>query len=237
MVQETPALAYLRYAALASLLFTASTHAEYFSSDRDYQRQQHQADKGFADFDREFEQMDDDFERPTKRVEPAPRPAPAPPPVVYVAPAPEAAPEPVEVATPSPTQPEVFETVFQHGFIFELQTCRLNPGRAAKRGLSCEFKITSEDEDRNIRLHGAARYSDRPSRIFDTDGNEYSASRVNLANNNSHQYSISGTLVSGIKTKASTQFDNFPSSVNQLSLVELKGNGLTVQFRDVTIEK
>jgi len=235
MAQKTHPLTRLYCITLVSLLFSAPSHAEPFSNDRDYQRQQHQADKGFEDFDREFDRMDDDFERPAKRAEPAPRPAPAPPPPAVTI-APEPTPEPIETATPVPAQPQVFETVSQHGFMFELQTCSLSPGRAAKRGLSCEFKITSEDKDRNIRLFGNWGNNNR-SRIFDTDGNEYSANRVNLANNNSHHQRVSGTLVSDIKTKSSIQFDNFPAHVKQLSLVELKGNGLTIQFRDINIIK
>ncbi len=197
--------------------------------DSDYQRAQSQAREGFREFDKEFEteftgvpaKQHSSSVQPsvvTKRAEAIPASATTE----------------VEISeTVQPKEPPVVnDSIEKNGFSFNFQGCDLSSSRT----LICKLMVTSLDTDKRLSLNARRNM---PSRVFDEEGNEYWASYVVLTNKKDN-YMVRGTLVAGIKAKASVIFENFPVKNDALALLEVNAhhNGsIKLQFRDVKLDR
>jgi hypothetical protein len=107
-------------------------------------------------------------------------------------------------------------------FLFVLKEC-VRSGTTIK----CELSITNNIEDRVLYLYTY-------SRIIDTEGNQYTASVVELGGVKGGVY-VEQKLVQGIPLKGYVTFDNIPAQFNQLALLEISCYYFVVQFRDVSV--
>ncbi|MEP7012410.1 MAG: FlgO family outer membrane protein [Acidobacteriota bacterium] len=90
-----------------------------------------------------------------------------------------------------------------NGFTFELKSCS-----ATGTSVECNLQITSSQTDRSLRLFaggsGALR-THSPSRLIDTNGNEFKASKISLGVNGGIFEALS-TLVAGVPVVSSVTF-------------------------------
>ncbi len=112
-------------------------------------------------------------------------------------------------------------------FEFGLQKC-VNKGGT----VTCYFKVTSTEGDKRIRL-----YSDN-SRLFDTKGNIYGSHKVSISNYyKTSPNSLKVFLIRGVPVNASISFPHVSADADVAAVVELDGEGIHLQFRDVPITK
>jgi TolB-like protein len=112
--------------------------------------------------------------------------------------------------------------------LFELKGCRLS-GKLVK----CEFLVTNSGEDAEATLYVGH------SRLFDGEGNEYHAEEAILGSWKAGIYDIVAhtRLASGIPVRARLSFDGIPPDTPRATLLELQGEGYTVQFRNVPLAR
>lgn len=121
---------------------------------------------------------------------------------------------------------------------FELQGCQ----RLQKK-VNCDFLVTNK-LSQNLELFLYANdqyYNSRKARVFDTSGNAYLATTIQLANKKD-----SGTvivdIIPGVATKARISFE-LPQEIRKLSALELRyningrgpGEPTNVQFHNIDI--
>ena len=108
--------------------------------------------------------------------------------------------------------PQVFES---HDIRFVLNSCA-----RSSTSIVCKLTISNQSDDRNISIH-AGTCNNPPSRMIDGNGREFTANEVVLGSKRDQWCIAEGTLVSGVPTQTEVRFDNVPSSVTSISLLNL----------------
>ncbi|MEC4819122.1 MAG: hypothetical protein SAK29_38490 [Scytonema sp. PMC 1069.18] len=123
--------------------------------------------------------------------------------------------------TPSPlseTNPSNNNIVERQGLIIELQSCKKSVIDAANKRIVCQLSITSKQENVGVRLFANHSQNTRTRIVY--DGNENNASLVNFGSY-SNQYNVENNLTKDASLNASFTFDNVPSQVEKLDLLEI----------------
>lgn len=141
-----------------------------------------------------------------------------------------------------PNQQQVTTQEF-HDFRFDLQYCS-QVGSTTE----CSLAVTNRGSaDQELAIYGnCSWYSDRKSsRLIDAQGRENLPRILFFGSHDSHLYCFAaGTAVSGTSTKLTLSFENTPTNMTSIALLELyfqdgprdgffRGN--KVQFRNVTV--
>jgi len=208
--------------------------------ENDYKRAQAQEKKAFSTFEQEFEaKSKPEPATPVNRAEDKPRVEAsdyASVPVRPEAPVIKSIPQEQAIPERKPVDANGYAAVESQGFLFDFKGCKLDGGGS----LICDFTITSLESDKKLDLNGKRTSWRAASRAFDEEGNEYSASSINLTNK-SNGFKVTSLLVKGIKAKASVVFENYQSTHERLALLELNGVALgkviKLQYRSIPIER
>ncbi len=128
------------------------------------------------------------------------------------------------VARPPASMIQAQQTIESNEFTFALRGCKAKGGT-----VTCDFIITNEGGDRDLRIKGE-------SRIFDEYGNEYPAIEAKLGNEAfKFGQAIKNHLISRIPTKAEISFSNIPEESQLLTVLEIDCWDYKVQFRNVPL--
>jgi len=120
------------------------------------------------------------------------------------------------------------QTVEAGGFKFQLINCKLS-----SKTIKCSFVITNLGKYKVLIIAGNSN-----STLFDYEGNEYGAGKVQIANSQRDNGWLEKRLISGIPTRSSISFGGIPSKIKGIALLELKyTNGSRVQFRNVPLSR
>jgi TolB-like protein len=119
------------------------------------------------------------------------------------------------------------QTVESRGFKFQLISCELS-----NKIIKCSLVITNLSEDKKLEIYGS-----RNSKLFDFEGNEYGARRVQVANSQQDNGGLNKRLISGIPTKSSISFGGIPSKIKGIALLEVYCYRFKVQFRNVPVSR
>ena len=126
--------------------------------------------------------------------------------------------------------PQIFES---HDIQFSLNSC----SREAT-AIVCKLTITNKADDRNIEIH-AGTCNHPPSRLIDESGREFNANSVILGSRRDQFCIVEGTLVAGVPTRTEVRFENIPSSVTSISLLNLPSaigqDKIDVSFHKVSL--
>ena len=149
------------------------------------------------------------------------------------------APRPESPAGSRSTTPKSVPSEQVNGMVFELKRCSLSGTE-----MKCDFLITNRGEDRELVL-GA-----RDSRVIDEEGGEYHGSTVTLGASGTAasgdrssrrgarpDFLASTTCPTGVPVRARLNFEGIPPETKRAALVELKGRGVIVQFRNVPLTR
>lgn len=147
----------------------------------------------------------------------------APPPAASPGASPEAS-----NATPTPSQQNTKTKVDSQFFTFELKQCRLSGASVA-----CDLLITNNDRDRRLTIHSN-------STIFDQEGNQYRAGKMQLANNE-NSYGVSSYMIAGVTTKSRVMFDAVSPTTTKLTLLHLNFSvegspDFNIEYRNVPLK-
>jgi TolB-like protein len=112
--------------------------------------------------------------------------------------------------------------------LFEIKGCSL-----AGKLVKCELLVTNSGEDVDTYLFAV------DVRLFDDEGNEYQAQEVFLGGSKgSGKFEAARTrLASGIPVRARLSFDGISPETQRATLLELKANQSTIQFRNVPLTR
>ena len=126
---------------------------------------------------------------------------------------------------------KVQKQVEADGRTFALEVCR-----RTGQSVTCTFFVTSNDEERNLGIHGS--YG---SRIFDDLGYEYRATYVQIGDQ-SGETQVETLLPIGIPIKASLKFKNVSLQANFLTMLDISAyrgydGDFHVQFRNVPFSR
>ena len=135
-----------------------------------------------------------------------------------------------ERTTTPPSEPT--QSASAKGFTFSNPSCK-----RAGTTVTCNLLITSNGEDRYLSFY--ADWNNNQTKIIDDIGNEYTARKAQLGEENTTQY-ISNTFLSDIATKVWFRFDEVASEATTVSFVFCgSSNGLHtpfyVKFRNLPI--
>lgn len=122
---------------------------------------------------------------------------------------------PVAPFTPAQTPPQPTQVFESHDIRFVLNSCL-----RSSTSIVCKLTISNQSDDRNISIH-AGTCNNPPSRMIDGNGREFTANQVILGSKHDQWCIAEGTLVSGVPTQTEVRFDNIPSSVTSISLLDL----------------
>lgn len=160
---------------------------------------------------------------------------PTPSPLPSIAESSSASPEILSAipnATPTPTPTSSGQNtkskIESQFFTFDLKQCRLSGSSVA-----CDLLITNNDRDRRLTIRDS-------STIFDQEGNQYRAGKMQLANNEDG-YAVRSYMVSGIITKARVTFDAVSPTATKLTLLHLNFSvedspDFNIQYRNVPLK-
>lgn len=131
---------------------------------------------------------------------------------------------------PSSASPKVnpgkpLQTVEAGGFIFKLTNCKLS-----NKTIKFSFVITNTGKDKVLAMYGNGY-----SKLFDYEGNEYGAGKVQIANSQKDNSWLEKRLISGIHTKSSISFEGIPAKIKGIALLEINCSSFIVQFRNVPL--
>lgn len=134
---------------------------------------------------------------------------------------------------PEPTTPHQRPTSHQllktevNGILFEMKTCQQK-----EDGLRCYCAVTSQHHDSDVILG--------PARIFDMDGNEYRASKIQIANKAGKE-KVQNTLIAQVRTTSGFGFAGLSQRIESLALFEVmctevsSQNSFKIQFRQIPV--
>jgi len=111
------------------------------------------------------------------------------------------------------------------GYTFELQECKREMEKA-----TCYFQVISHDQDRPLRLHGIYQHR---SRIFDEEGNEYWAVKVQIADKIGENH-VDGLLIANLPIKVSISFNNVRREAKMITLMNVLFY-TDLQYRNIPI--
>lgn len=200
---------------LLALGVTTNSYSRDFSDDKDYQRQQEQADKAFE----ELEKTDGLLSRKPAPVNPSPEmttenPTPASAPI-QTAPL-LVVPDPVVVkrAPPPPVPNKIHAAKTGSGITFEFDSCIKTESEMA-----CHFNLTSQGDDRGI-LFGS---SDNSVVVISDDlGNQYRFYKVKVGNQEQfNPYRFSTSLAADSPTGATFYFGGISNQAQSIVTLEI----------------
>ncbi len=113
--------------------------------------------------------------------------------------------------------------VEKQGIVFTFQGCR-----RSGESVTCHMVLTNQAQDQT------AYFSHNSTRVFDHFGNELYSNRLRLGSATEKRRAYR-TLVRGVPTKASADFEGLAHEIRRLTLVEFDFESFTVQFKDVPI--
>ncbi|VAW88835.1 hypothetical protein MNBD_GAMMA18-1239 [hydrothermal vent metagenome] len=201
---------------LFALGVTTNGYSGDFSDDKDYQRQQEQADKAFE----ELEKIDGSLPNKPAPVTPSPEtmnptkdstPALTP---IQTAPLPVSAPVVVKKEPPPPVSNKIHAAKTGSGITFEFDSCVKTESEVA-----CHFNLTSQGGDREI-LFGS---SDNSVVVISDDlGNQYRFYKVKVGNQEQfNPYRFSAPLAADSPTRATFSFGGIPSQAQSIATLEI----------------
>ena len=130
---------------------------------------------------------------------------------------------------PPPPSPPGLQQERVGNLLFVLKGCSLS-GKLVQ----CNFLVTNSGEDATVELyHGG-------SRLFDGEGNEYHAVEAILGSSKvltDEWYPASTRLATGIPVRARLSFDGIPPETQLATLLEVRTNQATLQFRKVPLKR
>jgi TolB-like protein len=120
---------------------------------------------------------------------------------------------------------------------FELEQCKMST-----RKIRCDLSVINNKSDKVIEIH--SRYNDfYRTRMFDNLSNEISVSGIEFANKQSDSNYVVHTLLPGIETRLTLNFEGVADNIDTIALLELSCKDRTddydfkIQFRNVRISK
>jgi cytoskeletal protein RodZ len=133
---------------------------------------------------------------------------------------------PTSLPTPSLVSPSpLSETkipnnnvVERQGLIFQLQSCKKSITDTTNQRIVCEFSITSQQENVNVRLFANSSQENRTRIVY--DGKESNAVLVEFGSY-SNKSNVDNNLTRNAALNASFTFDNVPLQVEKLDLLEI----------------
>lgn len=143
-----------------------------------------------------------------------------------VTPPPPPAPQPV----PQKTQPTStgLPSLEAYDLSLKMLSCKATPDNK----LIIRIQITNiADDDQELSFEGSTR-------IFDEKGREYSLESRKIGNKEAHLYqTLNHRMISGVPTELILTFANIPSSVQTISLLELKISDWKLPFRSFPVSR
>ncbi len=219
--------------ALLALGVTANSYSRDFSDDKDYQRQQEQAEKAFD----ELEKIDGSLLSQPAPATPTPKEvategfAPASIPI-QTAPPPVSA--PLVVKKPVPNKIHVTKTA--SGIAFEFDSCI-----KTESDVACHFNLTSQSSDREI-LFGSSDNS--VVVLLDDLGNQYRFYKIKVGSREQfNPYHFSAPLVADTPTGATFFFGAISAQAQSIAKLEInsavsragKREKFTLEFESLPI--
>jgi len=125
----------------------------------------------------------------------------------------------------NPAKP--LQTTKTGGFAFQLMGCKL-----LNKNITCSFVITNLGKDRKLFMNGG-----QYSTLFDYEGNEYEAGKVQVADLQKDGDWVIKRLVSEIPVKSSISFVGISSKIKRISMLEIDCSGFKVKFHDIPLSK
>lgn len=126
--------------------------------------------------------------------------------------------------------------VHDEGFTFKILQCK-----QLGNEITCEFIITSNEENRELGMSGYYRDGSATSRIIDENGNEYPVKYQQMGNRSKHNDWLTNDFIADVPMKAKLIFEGASTQITTAKLIEFKcsvaGKGFYVRFRDVSISK
>jgi formylglycine-generating enzyme required for sulfatase activity/TolB-like protein len=137
-------------------------------------------------------------------------------------------PTPTPRSTPSP-QPKSW-IVESNFFTFELHRCR-----RSGTSVICEFTITNNDKDRNLRIQ-----ADSDNKLYDEFNNASQGNGSEIANTGKKGWYAEAFLVNGISTKARVYFENFSGSSSKITRMDIRlcpqgSDCFYIQYRNIPV--
>jgi len=141
------------------------------------------------------------------------------------------------IVDPKLTPINTFE---QAGFLFELQECKTSGGKVI-----CKFLITSKGHDTelmvNVTSKQTSNQTNKQSRIFDTEGNEYKLVEAKVSDVTGNYQWLRKSVVKDVPVKASFSFGNSVQITKiakmQISCRDLYGEYFIVDFRNIPVKQ
>jgi len=118
-------------------------------------------------------------------------------------------------------------TVEADGFVFQLMSSKFS-----NKTITFSFVITNPGKDKYLRMYG-----DGSSKLFDYEGNEYGAGKVQIADFQRNNSGVKKRLISGIPVKASISFVGMPPKIKGIALLEIYCYDFTIQFRNLPLSR
>ena len=125
--------------------------------------------------------------------------------------------------------PELFPTIENEGFVFQVTKCR----RISQKSTKCDLLIENKIHERTLTIYGRNR-----TRIIDTSGNEALASKVSIGRKTGSSY-VSGKLLRNVPIKASVVFDGLITHTDNISVIDISSqlrDGRSRRMFEVQIE-
>ncbi len=200
---------------LLALGVTTNGYSGDFSDDKDYQRQQEQADKAFE----ELEKTDNLLSNKPASVTPSPETVnptkdttPVPTPIQTVPPA--SAPVVIKKESPAAVPNKIHVAKTGSGITFEFDSCVKTESEVA-----CHFNLTSQGSDRDI-LFGS---SDNSVVVISDDlGNQYRFYKIKVGSREQfNPYRFSAPLAADSPTRATFSFGGIPSQAQSIAKLEI----------------
>jgi hypothetical protein len=125
-----------------------------------------------------------------------------------------------------------------NGFIFDLHGCK-----SKNRNVECDLSITSKEQDKNLNIFLKMYNESSTSILHDNNGDEYTPSKIDVANISSKQNQISKRFIYNVSTRVKIYFDNISSRAQSISLLSIKcsdgqpftQNVFEVPFRNIPL--
>ena len=129
-----------------------------------------------------------------------------------------------------------------HGLKFKLLNCSATAISSEFKTIVCPYLVTSQQQGAQLQMQSGQYRSPGDVRLIDAQGYEYLASKIKLGAD-VNTYQVRKDLIKDIPLRGEVVFDNVPNSVQNIVLLELRGDlesqlyrgDLRVQFRKVSL--
>ncbi|MGF1489428.1 MAG: hypothetical protein ACFBSE_20260 [Prochloraceae cyanobacterium] len=129
-----------------------------------------------------------------------------------------------------------------HGLSIELLNCISQPISANVQTISCPYLVTSQQPQARLEMSSGKNYNPAQVRFIDAQGREYISTRIRFGAD-INNYRVTKDLIKDIPIRGTVIFDNIPTSIADIKVLELYGNlnsqlyrgNVKVQFREVNL--